>query len=615
MADEIDARRDWELRVYERSDGVHVDSDQLPALEHLRAVAGSGCITLLWNPVPGAIGYLVECTGKDGSSTVLRHGESDVPAVPGDRFVVTGLDDGVEYRFRVAAVRAPEARDGAWSDPVQIATSIADPDPVDLHVKAGQVVGRLQRLWSMVGSERLSQLTMGSDEHGNDIGGEFHEALRIAHDDLGVRWVRAHAIFHDDLGVAERAEDGQLVFDFSGIDVIYDSLLAIGVRPVVELSFMPRALALDPSKTVFTYRGIISPPRDWREWGQLISEFVQHLVSRYGINEVATWPFEVWNEPNLEVFWTGSKEDYLRLYEVAARAIKAVDTRLQVGGPSSAASEWVELLARFTQEVDCPLDFVTTHTYGNLPLDFRPILAQYGHEGVPIYWTEWGVGSTHFGPVHDSVSGAPFVLSGYQSASKRIDALSYWVISDHFEELGRPPRLFHDGFGLLSVGNLRKPRYWAVHLAEHQGEETLELDGTPYDSSVEAMASRHQDGMIDVVIWNGSINTEIMHGDPRLDRAVRVTFAELAAAMYDVSIARVDQEHSNIVAHLPQSTQWPDEIQWEELRRLDRLFVEERESLAPTEGRAEITLVLSHPGVVRLRLAPTVDRERFVPVS
>ena len=116
------------------------------------------------------------------------------------------------------------------------------------------------------------------------------------------------------------------------------------------------------------------------------------------------------------------------------------------------------------------------------------------------------------------MSGAPFVLSGYHAVQGRLDALAYWVISDHFEELGRPPALFHNGFGLLTVGNLRKPRYWAVHLAATQGDQVLActLDGDGAGVLVQAWATRHEDGTIDVLLWNGTVNSEVMDGDARL---------------------------------------------------------------------------------------------------
>ena len=107
----------------------------------------------------------------------------------------------------------------------------------------------------------------------------------------------------------------------------------IGLRPVVELSFMPRDLARDPGQTVFSYGAIISPPRDWDRWGDLVGALAAHLVQRYGADEVTGhWAFEVWNEPNLDVFWSGTREEYFRLYDVSARAIKSVHPGLRVGG-------------------------------------------------------------------------------------------------------------------------------------------------------------------------------------------------------------------------------------------------------------------------------------------
>jgi len=318
---------------------------------------------------------------------------------------------------------------------------------------------------------------------------------------------------------------------------------------------------------------------------------------------VSQWGFEVWNEPNLEVFWTGTQDDYLRLYEEAARALKAVDQRLTVGGPSTAASEWVEALAAYAEKHGLPLELATTHTYGNLPLDFRGVLEDHGFGDADILWTEWGVGSTHFGPIHDGVSGAPFVLSGMQSAQGRLTALAYWVVSDHFEELGRPPRLFHDGFGLLTLGNLRKPRYWALHLAAHQGDHVLpsEIAGDGADVLVRAWATRHDDGTLDVLVWNGTVNADLLNGDPRLVRDVTVNLTGLSGSSYAVEVARIDEQHSNI-SSVASGADWPDQAEWQTLRAADRLHTEELADLTPTAGTGSVTVTVPQPGVVRIRL-------------
>lgn len=603
---EREARADWERRIYRRlTDTASGDpSLALPAPGWMTATGAVAHVRLEWEQVDGAAGYVIERAGPDGTTELLQHGGSDVPAVPHSPFADTGTHAGVEYRYRVAAVLGAEYPAWHWSEWATAAALDADPGPVDLQVHADRTIGTLSRVWQLAGSERLTQLHFGDDGNGNEIGAEFAAALRIAHDDLGVTHVRAHAILHDDNKVVTRADDGSLAYDFSIVDALYDQLLALGVRPIVELSFMPAAIARDPAETVFVYRGIISPPADWAEWRAVVQALTAHLVERYGIDEVRSWAFEVWNEPNLEVFWTGSQADYLRLYDESAAAVKAVDERLRVGGPSTAAGEWVEALTAHARTSGAPLDFLSSHTYGNLPIDTRGSLRRHGFDSVPTWWTEWGVGSTHYGPIHDGLLGAPFALSGYQDVQGRMQWLAYWVISDHFEELGRPPALFHNGFGLLTVGNLRKPRYWAAHLAAHQGDTllTAELAGDGAEVLVRSWASRHDDGTIDVLIWNGTINAQLMTGEPRLDRTVRVTVAGLAGTGYQARLARVDAHHSNIMDGYPPDTPWPDEDLWQSLRDRDHLYEEQGPPVQEGASTARFELRVPMPGIVRIRL-------------
>ena len=210
----------------------------------------------------------------------------------------------------------------------------------------------------------------------------------------------------------------------------------------------------------------------------------------------------MWNEPNLVVFWTGTIDEYLRLYEESARALKSVDARLAVGGPSTAAAEWVERLAAYAEHTAVPLDFVTSHTYGNLPLDVRPALARHGFEGTPVWWTEWGVGSTHFGPIHDTAFGAPFVLSGYAVAQHHLDALAYWVVSDHFEELGRPDRLVPQRIWPADRRQSRQAAILGGASGRAPGRPRCSLTPVAGDGAavlVQCSATRHDDGTIDVL--------------------------------------------------------------------------------------------------------------------
>lgn len=612
MTGQETARADWERRIYQRTDAEDVAPTAhlvLPPVSGLSAASGVGHVMLEWEPVEGAVGYVIDRRGPDDLTPHrMRHGGSDVAAVVETYFADTAVHVGPEYRYRVRAVAGADGPDGAGDEWVAGSArpgGVVRPR-VDVEVRAGQAVGAPDRVWNMIGSERLSQVFEGPDAFGNPIGEEFTDALRIAARELGVTRVRAHAILHDDLKLVRRDTDGRLALDFDRVDRVYDVVLGTGLRPVVELSFMPEALACDPTATVFGYRGIISPPADWTEWTWVVSELVAHLVDRYGLAEVTGWGFEVWNEPDLEVFWSADRRTYLLLYEVTARAVKSVHPDIPVGGPATAAGDWLEAFAAYVAEHRLPLDFLSTHTYGNVPIDPRPILARHGLSGVPIWWTEWGVGSTHFGPIHDGAFGAPFVVAGMKSAQGRLQALAYWVVSDHFEELGRPPRLFHNGFGLLTVGNLRKPRFWALRLVNEMGTEVLhtEVSGDGARGLVDAWATRHPDGTVDVLLWNTTRDAAEHQGNRLLDRDTRVTISGLEAPRYSGELTRVDSTHSNISRHVDPASSWPDEVEWSRLRSLDRLHTEALPDQCPASGHLQLQITVPMPGVVRLRLKP-----------
>jgi xylan 1,4-beta-xylosidase len=587
-------------------------SEALPPPAGLRAVPGRGHVMLDWEPVPGAAGYLVHRAARAaGPYQPLDHGGGDVLAVPAGPYADTTGDGRVAY-YAVAAVA-----DGQSAGPLS-APAAAAPDPAGsgaVTVEVGdEVTGELARPWQpMIGSEHLSYLMRQDQTGGRVIGTELHQALRIARDELGVRAVRAHGILCDDLGVYR---DGRAP-DFGGVDRVYDELMALGLRPVVELSFMPRELARDPGQTVFSYQAIISPPKDWDRWGDLVGDLAAHLVQRYGADEVADrWAFEVWNEPNLDVFWSGTQQEYFRLYDVSARAIKSVHPGLRVGGPASAAAGWTRELLAHLDASGAPLDFLSSHVYGNVPLDLRSALASSGRDGTPVWWTEWGATPTHFNRVGDTVFAAAFLLRGMASALGRVGALSHWVASDHFEELGAPPELFHGGFGLLSVGNLRKPRYWALALLAGMGRHRLrvQVSGDGAGGLVDALAARHDDGRTGILVWNGTLDQGKMAGDARLDREVRLRVRVSPGTSYTARHYRIDAEHSNIVAAWeklrdgaggPDRAAWPRDGQWRTLREMNVL-----DELGPParvtagNGLLELAFELPMPGVSYLELVP-----------
>ncbi len=326
-------------------------------------------------------------------------------------------------------------------------------------------------------------LSVGSDFPGTLIRDDSQAQLKVAVDELGFRYIRFHAIFHDVLGTV-RKENGKITYDWTKIDQLYDDLLARHIKPFVELGFTPEALATSQN-SIFYWHGNTSHP-DPDGWRDLVAAFIHHNEQRYGQNEVRTWFFEVWNEPNLSGFWEGGDQKaYFALYDLTSNTIKSIDPALRVGGPSTAGAAWVPEFLVHVKQSGAAVDFVTTHTYG---VD-GGFLDEEGHSDTklspspdaisgdihrvrreisasafpnrPLYFTEWSTSYTPRDPVHDSYIGAAYILSKIKANQGQLQGMSYWTYSDLFEESGPPPTPFHGGFGLLNREGIRKPAFFA----------------------------------------------------------------------------------------------------------------------------------------------------------
>lgn len=223
--------------------------------------------------------------------------------------------------------------------------------------------------------EKKWQFCVGSCHASTLLRRDAIELLKRVHEELGIKRVRCHGIFNDDLGTITRFSQifglpmGEHIaeYNFYKVGLVYDNLLSIGMQPFVELSFMPEALASDPTRS-FIYGSIPSMPKDMECWKDYIRAFLSYLFHRYGEEEVTQWYFEVWNEPDLaSTFYEGNQMDYFRFYEETARAIKDFCPRLMVGGPASSASKWIDIFVGYCRKHQAPLDFVSTHQYVGEP--------------------------------------------------------------------------------------------------------------------------------------------------------------------------------------------------------------------------------------------------------
>lgn len=363
--------------------------------------------------------------------------------------------------------------------------------------------------------DRFFDLSVGSDYSGTMGRDDAQRQLKTAVDELGFRYIRFHAIFHDALGTVKQGPNGRIFYHWTGIDKLYDNLLARRIKPFVELGFTPRALKTSDNK-VFWWSGNTSHPKP-EAWRNLIAAFVTHLEQRYGKAQVRSWFFEVWNEPNLDGFWEKADQPaYFELYENTARTIKAIDPELRVGGPSTAGAAWVPEFLSFAAARNVPVDFVTTHTYGvdggfldaegkddtklspnpeSIIGDIHKVRAQIRAStfpDLPLYFTEWSTSYTPRDPVHDSYISAPWILTKLKGSKGFLQGMSYWTYSDIFYESGPPPSSFHGGFGLMNIDGIRKPA-WFVYKYLHalRGDEIPTADGETFAAtdgrSVEAL--------------------------------------------------------------------------------------------------------------------------------
>ncbi len=417
-------------------------------------------------------------------------------------------------------------------------------------------------------ADHFFDLSVGSDYPGTLIRSDSQAQLKVVTEELGFRYIRFHAIFHDVLGTI-KVENGKTVYDWTKIDQLYDDLLARRIKPFVELGFTPQALATS-SNSIFYWHGNTSHPKPGG-WRNLIAEFTRHLEQRYGRDEVRTWFFEVWNEPNLSGFWEGGDQKaYFELYDLTAKTIKSIDPKLRVGGPATAGAAWVpEFLAHMKQS-GAPVDFVSTHTYGVLggfldengksdtKLDpspdaivddvrrVREQISASPFPKLPLYFTEWSTSYTPRDSVHDSYISAPYILAKLKATQGLVQGMSYWTYTDLFEEPGPPTAPFQGGFGLLNPEGIRKPAYFAYkYLHVLNGDSVATSDS-------QAMVST-KDGNICAVVWdfeqpdqkvsNRSFYTKVLPNHPA--EPVRLQVTHLAAgARYRLRLYRTGY-HAN----------------------------------------------------------------------
>ncbi|CAH8281473.1 xylan 1,4-beta-xylosidase [Mariniflexile fucanivorans] len=390
----------------------------------------------------------------------------------------------------------------------------------NISVNAKEKGEKFEHFWSK---------SVGAGRANEGLRAGWLEQLEKVQDECGFEFVRFHGIFHDDMfPVFEK--DGKYTYNWQYIDDLFDRMLDLNVKPFVELAFLPTPLAAENSKTQFWWKANITPDESkYGEWHNLVKAFTQHCVDRYGIDEVLTWYFEVWNEPNLHYgFFDGTKSQYFELYKQSVKAVRSVDNRLKVGGPSSSnfvadgrydgevesrsgdlitftadnindlewKGAWIEDFLKYCTKEKLPVDFVSTHPY---PTDypFNPttgkgkdfsrnvnstktdmewlnsVIKKSAYPNAEIHLTEWNTSPNSRDAMHDFLPPAAYITKVNLDCIGLANSLAFWTFTDIFEEKGGGESIFHGGFGMINYQGLVKPSYHAYRMLHHLGDEKL----------------------------------------------------------------------------------------------------------------------------------------------
>jgi xylan 1,4-beta-xylosidase len=494
--------------------------------------------------------------------------------------------------WKIAAIATP-ALFAATLSPLLIAQQ-SQPERLTIDAKAATTP--FPHFWEQ---------TFGSGRAILALRDSYRQDIRTVKQATDFKSVRFHGIFDDEVGLYDpdrrtinfaqtAGQTGATVgdnssYNFSYVDQIYDGLLANGVKPYVEMSFMPRKLAADPNMLhVFWYHPNVSPPKDYAEWDKMIAAFGAHLIARYGIDEVATWKFEVWNEPNLD-FWGGrpNQPTYFELYDHTAHALKSVSPLIQVGGPSTAQAAWVTPFLAHAKAENVPVDFVSTHVYANdkaedvfgthedIPRDqmvyrsvkkvHEQILAS-PYPNLPLIFSEYNASYANEPNVTDSDYMGPWLANTIRLCDGLTESMDYWAFSDVFEEQGVVRTPFYGGFGLVAADHIPKPALNAFAMLHKLGDQRIAV------ASDSVLATKTPDGLA-LALWDyapptGTGAQYTMPEGPAGSPKTFILDLKGVPANAKADVLRVDDDHGNVLKTFDAMGRPPADLTQEQVAKL-----------------------------------------------
>ncbi len=538
------------------------------------------------------------------------------------------------------------------------------PDSVTIHVRADQSEGALRPIWNYFGYDEPNYTYA---PNGKKLLGELaalssapvyirvHNLLTSGDGSASLKWGSTNAYTED--------KDGHAVYRWTIVDHIFDTFHAAGIKPIVEIGFMPEALSTHPEPYRHNfpkgsigsiYTGWAYPPRDYAKWSELVFQFTRHLRERYGDAEVKTWLWEVWNEPDID-YWKGTPEEYFKLYDFTADAVLRAFPEARIGGPDSTGPgnpHAAEFLRQFlehcahqtdyaTGKTGSPLRFVSFHPKGSpkwlgdhVQMGIaRQLTAIKNGFQIVASFKEWRQTPIVLGESDPEGCAACSAQENPQNAyrngelfasytAEAMNSIYALASSEHVNFLGAVTWSFEfedqpyfAGFRELASNGLDKPVLNAFRMLGMLGDERLQvtssaalptddvvLNGVRARPDITAIATRTDHG-IQLLIWN-------YHDDnlPAPDAPIDLTIEGLPP---DVTRAlsehfRIDAHHSNSFAVWKQmgSPQSPSPVQYQDLQDAGQLqLLSSPAWISLDRGAAHLQFALPRQGVSLIRIA------------
>ncbi len=365
-------------------------------------------------------------------------------------------------------------------------------------VSAQKRVSALRHSWrTMIGVASASAI----------LSADVQQLLRRVQRDVGFRYVKFNGILSDDMHVCFQDAEGQITYSFAYVDKVFDFLLSIGLRPFVQLSFMPEALAKN-RRRLFSY--LVSEPTSLDKWSDLVTALIRHLQQRYGREELRQWFFSVWHQPDTPAFMYGfsSDEAFYQFYRATFRAVKTCDEGLFFGAPSTYYlmqpnyRNWYIPFLQWCREQGCTPDYLNFSYYdlvfnesegGQAAFGFAESMAlrespdgfsdfvtqvrserhQLNADAMPIFLTEWNNTPSQQDLLNDTCFKSCYIVKGILENYDRLESFSYWSLTDWMGEAVQPKEMFFGGLGLFTANGVPKASYYAFTLLRQLGDTLL----------------------------------------------------------------------------------------------------------------------------------------------